>query len=82
MTRKRFMKLVMAAGYNRNEAAQMVARARESGSYADFFNSIRLRLDVKSATMAFIRLGCALRGVTSEYQGLVDDFEARFAAWV
>lgn len=57
MKRKRFVRLLMARGIQRNEAERIARTAGAYGSYAAMYESLRLWLAMRSLTVA-------MRGVT------------------
>lgn len=75
MKKKRFLRLVMSYGVQRNEAARMAARVGASGSYEALFASIRPWLAVRSLGLAFRRIG---KTAVTAVRGIRDDFAAAF----
>lgn len=59
MKKKRFLKLVMSRGVQRNEAARIAARVGEFGSYEKLYGYCRFALAFRPAMLAFRRMGKA-----------------------
>lgn len=57
MKKKRFMRLLMARGIQRNEAAAIARRVADHGSYSALYESLRLWLAFYPLKMATIRAG-------------------------
>lgn len=61
MKRKRFIKLVMSSGIQRNEAARIALRVGEFGSYEELYRHYRVTLAFRPAILAFRRMGKAFK---------------------
>lgn len=57
MKKKRFMRLLMARGIQRNEATEIARRVADYGSYSVLYESLRLWLVFYPLKMATIRAG-------------------------
>ncbi len=66
MKKKRFLRLVMSYGVQRNEAARIAAGVGASGSYEALFASIRPCLAVRSLGVAFRRIGKAAEAADTQ----------------
>ena len=75
MKKKRFLRLVMAYGFQRNEAEQIAAHVGEFGSYEALFGHYRYALIWRPATLAFRRIG---KATVAAARGIRDVFAAVF----
>lgn len=75
MKKKRFLRLVMSYGFQRNEAEALAARVGEVGSYAALFERYRYALVWRPATLAFRRFG---KATVAAARGIRDVFAAAF----
>lgn len=66
MTRKRFYKLVMSAGYNRNDAQKITAYARKRG--------LNINPKWKFMSIGCIRVGMVFDDIVNETQRAIDSF--------
>ena len=73
MKKKRFLKLVMSYGIQRDKAARMAARVGEFGSYEALFLSLR-------PSLAFWQMGAAARRAGRTIRQAARDFGDMFAA--
>lgn len=73
MKKKRFLKLVMSYGIQRDEAARMAARVGEFGSYETLFSSLR-------PSLAFWKMGAAARRAGRTIRQAARAFGDMFAA--
>lgn len=73
MTKKRFVKLLMSQGVQRNEAHEIAGRYNaRSYAYADAFRDFVLKTSI---TKSFERLGGAMRKATIKIKYLAAAFE-------
>lgn len=63
MKKKRFLKLVMSYGIQRDEAARMAARIGEFGSHVALYSSLRLSLALRQTETMVRRLGRTIQQV-------------------
>lgn len=75
MKRKRFMRLLMAHGVQRNEAARMARGVGAFGSYAAFYESLRPWLAFKSLKMATIRAAAGIRAIGRAFNEAMQGFK-------
>lgn len=76
MKRKRFVKLVMSQGIQRNEAERMARNVAVFGSYKSLYEHYRLMLAFRPAILAFRRMGKAFKkAVEKQFKA----FKAAFA---
>ena len=73
MKKKRFLKLVMSYGIQRDKAARMAARVGEFGSYEALFLSLR-------PSLAFWQMGAAVRKAGRTIRQAAHAFGDMFAA--
>ena len=73
MKKKRFLKLVMSYGIQRDKAARMAARVGEFGSYEALFLSLR-------PSLAFWQMGAAVRKAGRTIRQAARAFGDMFAA--
>ena len=73
MKKKRFLKLVMSYGIQRDEAARMAARVGKFGSYEALFLSLR-------PSLAFWQMGAAVRKAGRTIRQAARAFGDMFAA--
>lgn len=75
MKRKRFVRLLMARGIQRNEAEQIARTVGAYGSYAAMYESLRLWLAMRSLTVA-------MRGVAKSVVAAAKAISNAFGAFV
>lgn len=75
MKRKRFVRLLMARGIQRNEAKQIARTVGAYGSYAAMYESLRLWLAMRSLTVA-------MRGVAKSVVAAAKAISNAFGAFV
>lgn len=74
MKKKRFLKLVMSYGIQRDKAARMAARVGKFGSYEALFLSLR-------PSLAFWQMGAAVRKAGRTIRQAARAFGDMFAEW-
>lgn len=80
MKKKRFLKLVMSYGIQRDEAARMAARVGEFGSYETLFSSLRPSLAFWQMGAAARRAGRTIRQAARAFGDMFDAMGTAFAA--
>lgn len=72
MTRKRFIKLLMAEGCSRNEAQDLCTWVEECGSYAQAYYKLRRPSKFSEVAKAIKRLDPALHQAISDFSEFAD----------
>ena len=85
MTRKRFVKLMMADGYSRNDALEIARRVQGDGSYAQTYTALHLLKTTPSLQETVDRLvehcTCAMRAFVDALGAFTQTFRERMESY-
>lgn len=74
MTKKRFLRRVMACGVQRDEAQEMARRVAEFGTYEALFEHYRFALSFQPAVLAYRRFGKNVRKAAKDFMSAAEAF--------